>query len=149
MQSCLLKPILRGFVSSAPCVSPLSSSRPDQRTNALITLGWLLHIVHPHSRGWGRGWLTLLTIVFIKILCANNFRCLFYFHFISSALCYCTAELLTWASVVRRPSVDIVFSETVKWIDTNFYWHPPYLQTFFFVFQNFKFFIFTILFRFR
>ncbi len=30
------------------------------------------------------------------------------------------ATVMTWASVVR-PSVDIVFSETVKWIDTKFY----------------------------
>ncbi len=40
-----------------------------------------------------------------------------YISIFSSALCYCTAELLS--SV--RPSVDIVFSETVKWIDTKFY----------------------------
>ena len=28
-------------------------------------------------------------------------------------------SVMTWSSV--RPSVDIVFSETIKWIDTNFY----------------------------
>ncbi len=47
--------------------------------------------------------------------------------FFSSALCYCTAELLSSRrrpSFVR-PSVDIVFSETVKWIDTKFYWQVP------------------------
>ncbi len=51
----------------------------------------------------------------------------------SSALCYCTAELLSWrgrsASIGRptvvSPSVDIVFSETVKLIDTKFYWQVP------------------------
>ncbi len=44
-------------------------------------------------------------------------------YIISSALCYCTAELLSSRGrpSVRRPSVDIVCSETVKWIDTKFY----------------------------
>ena len=40
---------------------------------------------------------------------------------------------------VRRPSVDIVFSETVKWIDTKFYWQVPihHISRPFFCFSKF------------
>ncbi len=66
-----------------------------------------------------------------------------------SALCYCTTELLSWRGRLR-PSVDIVFSETVKWIHTKF-WLQVYLSTispqtsFFLKILNFWF--FTIFFR--
>ncbi len=76
-------------------------------------------------------------------------------QFFSFALCYCIAELLSWrgrSSSVRRPSVDIVFSETVKWIDTKFLWQVPIhhiSRPFFVVLQNFKFLIFYNYFCFR
>ncbi len=65
-------------------------------------------------------------------------------------LLHSRATVVTWASVVGmssssvRPSVDITFSETVKWIDTPILvagTYPPHLQTIL-VFQNFNFFDF-------
>ncbi len=74
--------------------------------------------------------------------------------FFSSALCYCTAELLSSRrrpSSVRPSSVKPVCSEPVKQINAKFggkvpFYHIP--RPFFF--RNFAFFIFfTIYFRFR
>ena len=65
--------------------------------------------------------------------------------FCNSALCYCTAELLSSrgrpSSNVcrrrRRPFVDITFLETVKWIHTKFWWQISTISPEHFLFQNF------------
>ncbi len=50
-------------------------------------------------------------------------QCMQYVFF--SALCYCTAELLSWcrhpSSYVHRPCIDIVFSDTIKSINSKFW----------------------------
>ena len=65
---------------------------------------------------------------------------------ISSALCYCTTELLSSRHAgVRRlsSSVDIVFSDTTEWFNAKFWGQVPihHISRPFF-FQNFKFLIF-------
>ena len=64
----------------------------------------------------------------------------------SSALCYCTAELLSWCGCPSSVCGHrFIRNRQVDWhqfLVTGTY--PPYLQTFFiFVFQNFIFFFFT------
>ncbi len=70
-------------------------------------------------------------------------------HF-NSALFYCTAELLSWRGRPSslRPSVDIVFSETVQWLDTKFWWQVPIFRAFFVCFSTFKIFDFLLVFVF-
>ena len=71
----------------------------------------------------------------------------------SSALCYCTGELLSWRgrpSSVRR---HVFFSETVKWIDTKFLWQVSihhYISRPFFLlfFKILNFWFCTFFFRF-
>ncbi len=77
-------------------------------------------------------------------MCSINWQLCNHWGFFSSTLCYCTAELL---SSRGRPSVDILFSETVKWIDTKFYWqvylhHISKPFVLFFKILNFWFFTF-------
>ena len=55
----------------------------------------------------------------------------------SSALWYCTEELLSWLG--HSSSVDIAFSETIKWTDTKVWWqvpiHPTYSSDLFSLFK--------------
>ncbi len=55
------------------------------------------------------------------------------FDFVSSA------TVVPQAPAIRRPSVNSDFSETAAWTETKFCGkgtYPPYLQTFFPLFQN-------------
>ncbi len=74
--------------------------------------------------------------------------------FFSSALCYCTAELLSSRGrpSVCRPSVKPVFSEPVGHINAKFGGKVPFYhisRPFFLFFKILNFWFFTIFFRFR
>ncbi len=79
----------------------------------------------------------------------------YYETIFSSALCYCTAELLSSRgrpSSSVRPSVDIVFSEITEWINAKFWGQVPthhISRPFFLFFKILNFWFFTICFRFR
>ncbi len=72
----------------------------------------------------------------------------------SSALCYCTAELLSSRgrpSSVRPSPVDIFFSDTTESINAKFWGQVPIhhiSRRFFLFFKNFKFLIFYNFFSF-
>ncbi len=65
---------------------------------------------------------------------------------LSSALCYCTAELLLWRGrpsslVLRRPSVELVFSDTAKRMNVILGGNVPIHDIFIpFFFSKFKIF---------
>ncbi len=88
-----------------------------------------------------------------------NLCCIQIVGFFSSALCYCTAELLSSRgrplyfrrpSVIRRSSIDIVFSDTTERINAKFLGNVPIISRghFIFVFQYLKFWIFMLFFSF-